>query len=141
MADLKDASRRFFKEVFENRNLAAIDELVATDVVEHDQPPPGVEKKPGREGVKAICKAYVDAYNPIGVQIHEQYQDGDTVITRLTYTGTNSGAFAGMPATNKQVTVDSIDITRYSGDKAVEHWSQFDAVGMLTQLGVIPAMG
>jgi predicted SnoaL-like aldol condensation-catalyzing enzyme len=141
MADLKDLSRRFYKEVFENHNLDAIDELVTQDAIEHDTPPPGVEMKPGREGVKALCKAYLDGFKPISVQVNDQYQDGDTVISRITYTATNSGQFAGIPATDKQVTVDSIDIVRFSGDKAAEHWSQFDALGMLTQLGVVPAMG
>ena len=140
MADQKDVVLRFFKEVFENGNLNAIDDLVVKDAIEHEPPPPGVQMKPGREGVKQLCKAYVDAFRPMTVNVHEIYQDGDTVITRTTYTGTHSGTFAGIPATGKTFSVEGIDIIRVEGDRTAEHWGQFDAVGMLTQLGVIPPM-
>ena len=140
MADLKDLARRFYKEVFENRNLDAIDDLVAPNAVDHEQPPPGLDLKPGREGVKQLCKVYTDAFKPLTVQVHEQYQDGDTAIARVTFGGTHTGEFAGIPATGKHFEADGIDIIRFEGDKMAEHWGQFDAVGMLTQLGVIPPM-
>jgi len=47
----------------------------------------------------------------------------------------------GIPATGKQITMTGIDITRFSGGKNVEHWGQFDQMGMMQQLGVIPAPG
>ncbi|MGZ4210016.1 MAG: ester cyclase [Actinomycetota bacterium] len=141
MADLKDLNRRFYKEVFENRNVDAIDELLAENAVEHEQPPPGVEMKPGREGVKEFIKAYLEAFGPFSVQIHEMYQDGDTVITRATFTATHKGTFGGIPATGKTASVQGIDIVRFEGDRMAEHWGQLDVVGMLTQLGVIPPMG
>jgi len=141
MADLKDLTQRFYKEVFENGNLDAVDDLVAKDHVEHEPPPPGVDMKPGSEGVKQVAKVYIDAFRPMNVQVNDLYQDGDTVIARVTYTGTHSGTLSGIPATGKQATVEGIDIMRFKGDKMSEHWGQFDAVGMLTQLGVIPPMG
>jgi len=140
MKDHKDLARRFFKEVFDNGNLDAIDDLLVKDAVDHEKPPPGLTMKPGREGVKQLCKVYVDAFKPMTTQIHDIYQDGDTVITRTTYTGTHSGTFVGIPATGKSFSVEGIDILRCEGDKLAEHWGEFDAVGMLTQLGVIPEM-
>src|ERR1043165_7795111 len=91
MTDHKDLARRFFKEVFDNGNLDAIDDLLVKDAVDHEKPPPGLTMKPGRGGVTQLCKAYVDAFKPMTTQIHDIYQDGDTVITRTTYTGTHSG--------------------------------------------------
>ena len=140
MADLKDQVLRFLKEVFDNRNLNAIDDLLVKDAIEHEQPPPGVVKAPGREGVKAICKAYLDAFSPLTATVQDVYRDGDTVITRTVYAGTHTGTFAGIPATGKTFSVEGIDIMRCEGDKLAEHWGQFDAVGMLTQLGAIPPM-
>jgi predicted ester cyclase len=141
MADNKDLVRRFYKEVFENHNLAAVDDLLTEGSIDHQAPPPGLTVKPGRDGVKEIIRVYLDAFNPLTVQILDQYEDGDTVITRAQFTGTHSGGFAGIPATGKVSTVEGIDITRFEGDRAAEHWGQFDVVGMLTQLGVIPPMG
>jgi steroid delta-isomerase-like uncharacterized protein len=140
MADVKDQVLRFFKEVFDNRNIDAIDDLLTEDAIEHEQPPPGLVVKPGREGVKAIAKSYLDAFSPLTANVQNVYRDGDTVITRTVYTGTHTGTFAGIPATGKTFSVEGIDILRCEGDKLAEHWSQFDAVGMMTQLGLMPPM-
>ena len=77
----------------------------------------------------------------MSVQVLDQYEDGDTIVTRATFSGTHSGTFAGIPATGKTFSVEGIDIIRFEGEKMAEHWGQFDVVGMLTQLGVIPPMG
>ena len=140
MADLKDQTNRFYKEVFGNRNLAAIDELVADNAVEHEQPPPGVTLKPGREGVKQLIGAYFEGFNPLTAEVLDQYRDGNTVISRVQWSGTHSGTFAGIPPTGKTFSVEGIDIIRFDGDRSAEHWGQFDAVGMMTQLGLMPPM-
>jgi steroid delta-isomerase-like uncharacterized protein len=140
MSDRKDLVQRFYKEVFENGNVDAIDELVTENAVEHQDAPPGFQRKPGREGIKDECRLYIEAFRPMSVEVHEQYEDGDTVITRATFTGTHSGQFGPLPATGKTATVAAIDITRYEGDKAAEHWGMIDSVGLLTQLGVLPPM-
>jgi steroid delta-isomerase-like uncharacterized protein len=140
MADHKDVVQRFYKEVFENGNVDALDELVTENTVEHEPPPPGVAQKPGREGVKETCRAYIQAFRPLSVQVQHLYEDGDTVIAHVTYSGTHSGQFGPLPATGKSASVEGIDIMRFEGDQIAEHWGQFDGVGMLTQLGVIPPM-
>jgi len=141
MAHHKDLVQRFYKEVFENRNIDAIDDLLTVDGVDHEQPPPGIQQRPGREYVKEVVKAYTEGFNPMSVQVLDQYEDGDTIVTRATFSGTHSGTFAGIPATGKTFSVEGIDIIRFEGEKMAEHWGQFDVVGMLTQLGVIPPMG
>ena len=140
MADHKDLVQRFYKEVFENGNIDAMDDLVAENMIEHDQPPPGMTLKPGREGVKELCEVYVRAFRPMSVQVHEMYQDGDTVITRATFSGTHSGQFGPLPATGKSAAIQGIDIIRFEGDRMAEHWGLIDTLGMLTALGVIPPM-
>ena len=140
MADLKDLTLRFYKEVLENGNVAAVDDFVAVNAIEHEQPPPGVTREPGREGVKQLIKAYTDGFTSMSVQVHAQYRDGDTVISRVTFGGTHTGTFGGIPATGKHISAEGIDIIRFEGERMAEHWGQFDAVGMLTQLGVMPPM-
>jgi steroid delta-isomerase-like uncharacterized protein len=140
MADQKDVVRRFYKEVFDNGNVSALDELLTENAVEHEQPPPGLTLKPGREGVKELIKVYLDAFSEWSVEVHDQIQEKDKVVSRVTYAGTHSGTFAGIPATGKRVTVDAFDEMRFEGDRMAEHWGLFDALGMLTQMGVIPPM-
>ena len=67
--------------------------------------------------------------------------EGDTVVTRVIYYASHTGSFMGIPPTGKQVTVSGIDITRIVNGKAEESWGNSDALGMLQQLGVIPAPG
>ncbi len=109
-------------------------------MIEHDAPPPGLVPKPGREGLKQILGVYLDAFTPLTVEVHAQYEDGDTVVSRVTFQGTHTGTFAGIPPTGNSVSVDAIDIVRFKGDRMAEHWSQLDGVAMLTQLGVMPPM-
>ena len=140
MADLKDLSRRFYKEVFENCNLGAVDDLLDENAIEHEPPPPGLTMKKGREGVKQLLKVYLDAFSSWSVDVHDQIAEGDKVVCRVTYKGTHSGDFVGIAPTGKSVTVEAFDAFRYKGDRIVEHWAVFDALGMLTQMGVIPPM-
>ncbi len=70
-----------------------------------------------------------------------QVAAGDKVANRLVFRGTHKGDFQGIPPTGKQVTVTAITIERVVGGKIVEHWIQYDALGMMQQLGVIPAPG
>jgi steroid delta-isomerase-like uncharacterized protein len=138
--DLKDVVLRFYKEVFDNRNLGAIDELVTEDAVEHEKPPPGFVLKPGREGIKELVATYLDAFSPMSVQVHAQYVDGDTVVSRVTFNGKHTGEFAGIPATGNDLSIEGIDIIRCEGGRFAEHWGLFDGVTMLAQLGVLPPM-
>lgn len=141
MADLIDRTQRFYKECLDNRNVDALDEFLAEDIIEHEAPPPGLTLKPGREGVKELISYYLAAFKPLTVNVHEQYRDGDTVISRITFHGTHVADLGGIPATGKSATVEGIDIMRFKGDRVVEHWGQFDGISMLEQLGVLPPMG
>ncbi len=128
--------RRFFEEVWNDKNLEAIDELVAADSVDHALPP-GLPQ--GREGAKAFTGMYLSAFPDTKMTIEDIITEGDKVVTRWRATGTHTGELMGIPATGKQVTVTGLDINRYSNGKIVEHWGEFDQMGMMQQLGVIPA--
>lgn len=65
---------------------------------------------------------------------------GDKVVARVHATGTHQGEFMGMPATGKSIDVQVIDIMRFGDDGLVhEHCGLLDALGMMQQLGAIPA--
>jgi hypothetical protein len=141
VSDLKDVCQRFYKEVFDNRNLNAIDDFLTEDAVEHEAPPPGVDMPPGREGVKQLIGVYLAAFKPITVEVHEQYRDGATVINRVTMHAAHTGEFMGIPATGNKLAIEGIDIVRFAGDRMAEHWGHFDSAGLFAQLGVLPRMG
>jgi predicted ester cyclase len=63
------------------------------------------------------------------------------VVVRWTARGTHKGELMGIPATGKPVVVTGMDIFHISSGKVVESWTNWDALGMMQQLGVIPPMG
>ena len=75
------------------------------------------------------------------LKVEDIIAEGDKVVARLTTRGTQRGAFMGIPPTGKQVTVTAIDINCIVGGKSVEHWLNMDTLGLLQQLGVMPAPG
>ena len=112
-------------------------DLLADDFVEHEASP-GLE--PTKDGVKAFFHMYRAAFPDLRMDPVDVLPSGDKVVARVTATGTNSGEFMGMPATGKRVEVQLIDIMRFGDDGRVsEHWGVFDALGMMQQLGVVPA--
>lgn len=65
--------------------------------------------------------------------------EGDKVAVRATFRGTQRGDFNGIPATGKSVSIPLMLIYRIGNGKIVEHWMNADSLGLLQQLGVVPA--
>jgi predicted ester cyclase len=62
-------------------------------------------------------------------------------VARTTGRGTHKGELMGIPPTGKQIAVSGMTISRIVNGKAEETWANYDALGMLQQLGVVPAPG
>jgi hypothetical protein len=67
--------------------------------------------------------------------------DGDWVTGVAMVNGTNDGAMGDMPATGKAWEATSIDVVRFENGKIVEHWGVFDAMSMMSQLGMFEDEG
>ena len=135
MADAKALVRRVAEEPW-NGNWDVIDELLAESYVGHDPSQP--EPIRGPEGLKANLRQYVDAFSDARITVDEQFAEGDRVATRWTARGTHSGEIAGIPPTGKEVTVAGMTFSRLEGGLIVEEWVNWDALGMLVQLGAVP---
>jgi steroid delta-isomerase-like uncharacterized protein len=92
--------------------------------------------RPGfKDFIRDIHQAFADQLHTV----HDQIADGDRVIERWTMTATHAGEFMGIPATGRRVTLTGIDISRVEDGRIVEHWTECDMLGLLEQLGAIPA--
>jgi predicted ester cyclase len=80
-----------------------------------------------------------NAFPDFKATIDDIVAESDKVVIRMTWSGTHKGEFMGIPATGKRVSFGVIDIMRIAGGKLVEHWGQTDTMGMMQQLGAIPA--
>lgn len=134
--DNKAKTQRFYDEVLNQGKIAAADEYLAEDFVDHE-PFPGV--KPGREGCKQFFSMMRDAFPDLKFDVHFMLADGDKVAAYLTMSGTQSKEFAGIPSSGKKFSVNVIDIIRIVDGKAVEHWGVTDGMTMMQQLGAMPA--
>jgi steroid delta-isomerase-like uncharacterized protein len=137
--DNKALVRRFYEEGWNQGNLAVFDELLAPNHVLHD---PGFPQPiHGLEGFKQYYGGYATAFPGNQITVEAYIAEGDTVVSRWTGRGTHKGDLLGIPPTGKQVTVTGITINRIANGKIAEDWSNYDMLGMLQQLGVVPPMG
>ena len=129
--------RRLF-ELISAGDIDGFGDHMAEDFVEHETMP-GLE--PGKEGVKQMFRGYRASFPDLRMEAQDIIASGDKVVARVLATGTHTGeAFMGVPTTGKRVTVELIDIIRFGDDGlAHEHWGVFDSLGMMQQLGAIPA--
>lgn len=131
--------RKMIEEVFNRGNMSLADEILAPDFVEREELPPGMP--PGREGVKLLTTMLRSAFPDFKATIDDIIAEGDKVVLRMTWSGTQKGEWMGVPPTGKSVSFGVIDIIRIAGGKFVEHWGQMDSMAMMQQLGAMPAPG
>jgi steroid delta-isomerase-like uncharacterized protein len=126
--------RRFYVEFFNKGNLQIVHELHTSDYQHHDPnaPDPGG----GPEGYIKRNSVFLKAFPDRQLTFEDQVAEGDRVATRITMRATQTGDLPGIPATGKPVTIESMHICRISDGQIAEEWELFDALGMLTQLGV-----
>lgn len=136
--DIKRTAERIPLEVLNNGNFGLLDELLAPDFVEHS-PQPGV--LPTREGLKQSMIALKTAFPDLRYTVDQSIVCGDQVVHHLSASGTMKGAFMGIPATGKRASWTEIHIGRGVDGRLTEHWSVIDQLGMLVQLGIVPAPG
>jgi predicted ester cyclase len=133
--DIKKANRRLLEEAYGNGNLDVYDELCDESCRFHD---PFAGDLGVREE-KQACTGYRAAFPDLRPTFLGNYADGDTVVTHWRMTGTHRGPLMGIAPTGKTSTVEGISIARFRNGRIVEAWVQWDAYGMLRQLGVAPA--
>jgi steroid delta-isomerase-like uncharacterized protein len=135
--DNKAVIRRGIEEVWNQKNLAIVDEIAAPDYVSHS---PAMTTH-GLEQYKQLIMMYFAAFPDLHLTIEDEIAEGDKVVTRVTARGTHQGSFMGIPPTGKHAVVTGIVIDRFANGKTVEAWNNLDDLGLLQQLGVIPAPG
>jgi steroid delta-isomerase-like uncharacterized protein len=133
----KTVARRIVDEAWNKHNPAILDQLFSNDAVVHDPQNPTITKGP--QGAKSTLAIYLRAFPDMKISIEREIADGDYVVQHLLATGTNTGEFNGMPATGKKTNTIGVMTSKIKDGKVVEAWSLFDSLGLMQQLGVIPA--
>lgn len=132
----KRTATEFIEAVFNRHDIGAIDKYVARNFVDH-MPFPG--SSPDAAGFKTGVAGYFSAFPDIRISVEDSLAEGDRVAVRVKSQGTQRGAFAGKPASNRPFSVEEIHIVRIEDGKMVEHWGVLDTAEMTRQLTPQPA--
>jgi steroid delta-isomerase-like uncharacterized protein len=133
----KQLCRRFIEEVWNQQKLDLINELFAPDYVRHDPSAPDLGNGPA--GERRLIEYYLAAFPDTRFTIHDLIAEDDRVAIRWSVQGTHRGELEGILPTGRRVSVTGTTTCRIAGGKIVEAHDNWDALGMMQQLGAIPA--
>ncbi len=136
MSDVnKKAVRRLIEEVWNKGNLQVTEELFAPNYTHHDPSTPDAGRGP--EGEKKRATLYRTAFQDFRLTIEDLIAEGETVMARWTCRGSHRGVLNSIAPTGKQFAITGISVARFADGKMVEGWINWDALGLMQQLGVV----
>jgi steroid delta-isomerase-like uncharacterized protein len=130
---------RWFGEVWNKGNYDVAYQVIDPDFTVHGAG--GQDVKQGPEGVVGLVKTWREAFPDGQMIIHDVVSEGDIVAIRMTWEGTHSGDFYGIPPSNKKIHCTSIGLDRVRNGKVSEGWGELDMLGMMQQMGAMPTFG
>ena len=134
----KTIVRRLFEELWNKGNLSVADNLFTPNYDHHDPSTPDFGRGPESEKKRATL--YRTAFPDVRLTIEDIIAEGETVMTRWSCRGTHKGDLRGIAPTGKQVNISGVTIARLANGKFVEGWVNWDALGLMQQLGVVPEL-
>ena len=137
-AENKAIVRRLYEEVWNKRRLEVVNELISPS---HALQGPNIfGSSMGPEAYKRQVLSFLEGYPDLHWAINDTIAEKDKVVACWTISGTHEGDFMGVPATNKKVSVDGMTIHHIAGGKIMDSNINWDALGMMQQLGAVPVM-
>lgn len=131
----KEIARRILEEVFNEGKLEVIDELVSPDHINRS------DGYGGRDEYKGFVQLYRSAFPDLDFKILYQIAEGDMVGHHWKANGTHQGEIMGIPPTGKAIEITGTYMAIIRDGLVIEEWGNWDAMGMMVQLGVVPPPG
>lgn len=126
--------RRYFDRWANHADVAVADALMVPDL-ELNNPPSRVTSL---ADYKRSMAGFHEAFPDLRFEVEELIAEGDRVVARWTFHGTNRGAFLGQPPTGQTVTFTGTSTFRLRDGRIHQIWVNMDRHGMLQQLGLVP---
>ena len=126
---------RLYEEAWDRGDLEVVDELVAESFWDHHH------GQGGPESLRGVIGSLRTTFPDMRFSVEDRVVEGSKVTTRFAISGTDEGGLLGLPATGRRVEFGGIFVDRVEGGKVAEHWGVSDMVGLLRQLGHMPALG
>lgn len=122
-------------EAFARHDPGLLDTILAPDWVDIPSPPTAPH---GPAAAREAMARLVDAFPDFDIRIEDVVQEGDKVVVRSTITGTQRGAFAGLPATGRSMKIQAVDIHEIEAGRIIRTWHTEDWMTGLRELGHRP---
>jgi steroid delta-isomerase-like uncharacterized protein len=133
-AKLKATFERAWDAMWTRGDASIVDELMVPGYIRHTLRGGDQSRAELKHNVEALKAAFPD----LETAIEDMFGEADRVVVRWRSRGTQRGEFMGVPATNKQVEITGITVSRVEGRRIAEEWVSWDALEMLHRVGVIP---
>jgi steroid delta-isomerase-like uncharacterized protein len=134
----KDVVRRLYKEVWNDRKLQVIEEVISKSHALND--PTFSGSAVGPNAYKTQVQRFIAAFPDLHFSIDDYLCDKDKVVATWTITGTHKGELFGVAPTNKKVSVPGITIHQLANGKILDSQAMWDVLGMMCQIGLaVPA--
>jgi steroid delta-isomerase-like uncharacterized protein len=132
--DLKALSRRWFEEVWNKGRVEAITEMLHPQGIPHGIGEAGLR---GPASFMPFYQAFRRAFPDMRINVEDVLVDGDQTAIRFSFTGTHRGPgpMKNLAATGRPISATGLTIVRWQDGQIIEAWNEFDAAGMMAQLG------
>ncbi|MBI4790833.1 MAG: ester cyclase [Chloroflexi bacterium] len=129
----KAIARRYIEELWNQNNLAVIDEIIAPDLVGHA----GAQTFRGADTLRQRAKNLRAIYSDVRFTLEDQIAEADKALLRWTFRARHTGEYMGAKPTGKEVVATGMNLFRLANGKIAEIWVESDDLGELQQLGIV----
>lgn len=137
--DNKAIVRRLYDEAWNRRKFEVVKELISPSHAL--QAPTRSGSSIGPEAYQRQISRFLAGFPDLRFAVEDIVAEKDKVVACWTMSGTHKGDFMGVPPTNKKVSVDGMTVHQLAGGKIMDSVTNWDALGMMQQLGAVPAPG
>jgi len=138
-AENKAIVRRLYGEIWNDRQLEVVNEIISPSHALHDNNTPG--SSIGPEHYKRTVTRFLTGFPDLRFSIEDVVAEEEKLAVSWNFSGTHKGRYMGIPATNTKVSFDGITIHHIVNGKIMDSYVSWDALGMLQQLGMAPPLG
>ncbi|HMD09489.1 MAG TPA: ester cyclase [Candidatus Acidoferrum sp.] len=135
--EAKAIVRRLYEEVWNKRRLELVSDLISPSHALHDNNSSG--SSVGPEAYRAEIAVYLAAFPDLRFTVEDTVAEKDKVAASWTISGTHKGEYWGVRPTNKKISLDGITIHHIANGKIIDSYISSDTVGLMCQLGLVPA--
>jgi steroid delta-isomerase-like uncharacterized protein len=125
--------RRYYEEVWNQQKLDLVDDIIDPKHIRYESGMP--TEILGPEGVRKFIQTYITAFPDLKFIIEDIIAEGDRVAVRWIVRGTHYGNLKDIQATGNPITIPGISFSRIENGKIMEHWTSWDTLLLLTELG------